>query len=203
MEREQMMTRPEWLLSLLRAQPHTFKELEDLTGLSETVVRNALDELRRSGYVQAVPMTFMVTPKAEEGGKPKIEWRKRSSVRKPKPRKEPTHMTEESGTKISRILAAYQSGEPLTYVDVEAITGLDLDLIKNSGRRLVRYGLLEHVGSAVEDRRIVRLKLTPAGRGRTRMQDEDEYRPLMDAETTVKTAKSSRPALEKFWTVAA
>lgn len=101
----------------------------------------------------------------------------------------------DSDTKTARIFAAYQSGQALSYTEVESITGLDLKLVKNIARRLVRRGLLEPIWAHGE--RSVRMKLAPAGK--REFNDQDDEPSVMDAETTIKTAMRSRPALEMFW----
>ena len=70
------MTRAEKILNLLRERPRTFEELQELSGAPSEIVRNTLSDLKRSGYMEAVPTTYRVTEKAEaEEGKPKIEWK--------------------------------------------------------------------------------------------------------------------------------
>ena len=194
-----MITRAQTILDLLRERPRTFAELLEETKLPESIVRSTLIDLRRSGYLESAPTSYSATPKAAQGGKPKIQWSKpKAEPRVPKrtSKKPSTYMrAEDPNSKISRILAAYQSGEPLTYLEVAAISGLDTALIKTSACRLIRYGLLE-TASVDKDRR-VRLKLTQAGKSAPNSRDDEP--PAMEAEATIKSAMRSRPALEQFW----
>lgn len=101
-------TRARTVLDLLREQPRTFDELLELTGLSKSIVRTALCDLRRSGYMEPVPTTYATTTKAEQGGKPKIAWAPRDNqirlprVQKAKPRKPQKTMADKVVAKARR-----------------------------------------------------------------------------------------------------
>jgi len=87
------MTRAEMILSLLREQPRTFEELVAVTGLSDPIVRTTLSDLRRNGYMQPIPTTYVATDKAGDGGKPKIDWNaQKRQVKQSRPEKKPPAM---------------------------------------------------------------------------------------------------------------
>jgi DNA-binding transcriptional ArsR family regulator len=82
------MTRAEMILSLLREQPRTFEQLVEVTGLSDPIVRTTLSDLRRNGYMEPVPTTYVATEKAGQGGKPKIDWNaQKRQVKQSRPEK--------------------------------------------------------------------------------------------------------------------
>lgn len=85
------MTRAEMILSLLREQPRTFEQLVEVTGLSDPIVRTTLSDLRRNGYMEPVPTTYVATEKAGSGGKPKIDWNaQKRQVKQSRPEQKPS-----------------------------------------------------------------------------------------------------------------
>lgn len=84
------MTRAQMILELLREKPRTFEELVSILGVSEPIVRTTLSDLRRNGYMEPIPTTYVATGKALDGGKPKIDWQAvRSQPKRQRPPRGP------------------------------------------------------------------------------------------------------------------
>jgi predicted transcriptional regulator len=101
----------------------------------------------------------------------------------------------ESETKASRIFEAYGCGDALTAMEVEAMTGISLQMVRNVTQRLQAKGLLDII--LEEGTRNVSRVITEEGRKLIK-KTEVEYIPV-DAETTVRRAVRTRSALEMVW----
>jgi hypothetical protein len=174
-----MLKQPSYLLVLFSdGEPRTTAEFSALANVSIVKAARDISMFKLRGFLATVPRqgrkAYAITPEGM------------------------SHLRgTASDTKTSRILAAYQSGEALSYAEVESITGLNLLLVKNISRRLARRGLLDLCEAG---ERCVKMKLASAS---ARVELDDDEPVGMDAETTIKTAMRSRPALEMFWGAAA
>jgi hypothetical protein len=105
-------------------------------------------------------------------------------------------MTKPGDTITMRILNAYASGAPLTYRQVQEISGERMTLVMNVARRLVLRGYLDRI--APEPGAPMHARITALGR---RSLDKDRLPAIAHDPSVpiVQAAIASRPALAVVW----